>query len=155
MATPSLNQGNKRKAIAKKTSKYKGVHYLARVDRWCAKIEKDKTVYSLGLYDDEETAAQAYNRMAAYFFGEFALLNDVTENTIFDEVWIERILQHRNGFVGKSPYKGIRPNGRNGKGNRWRACAKDNGKSVTIGYYDTPEQASEAYQHWKEAKKNS
>lgn len=41
---------------------------------------------------------------------------------------------NQSGYLGVSRY-----------GNRWMACIKINGKTNHIGYYNTPEQASEAY----------
>lgn len=43
-------------------------------------------------------------------------------------------IDNQSGYLGVSRY-----------GNRWMACIKINGKTSHIGYYDTAEQASEAY----------
>lgn len=57
------------------TSRYKGVSWNKRDNRWHAKICKDKKVYFLGNFTDEEAAAVAYNEKAAELFGEYARLN--------------------------------------------------------------------------------
>jgi hypothetical protein len=46
----------------------------------------------------------------------------------------------RHKSISKSGYKGVHKNG-----NRWRAIIKKDGKTIHLGYYDTPEEASMAY----------
>jgi hypothetical protein len=60
------------------TSRYKGVTW--RRIRWGARIRKDGVLYDLGLYDNEEDAALAYNRKAIELFGNFAGLNPVLDD---------------------------------------------------------------------------
>ena len=66
------------------SSKYKGVYKYSdnRVKPFKAKIQFNyKNIY-LGTFATELEAAIAYNKAALHYFGEFALLNDVSENNL-------------------------------------------------------------------------
>jgi hypothetical protein len=43
------------------TSKYKGVYWFARIQKWSARIKDDGKNYFLGNYNSEKDAALAYN----------------------------------------------------------------------------------------------
>ena len=64
---PHLNQ----------TSKYKGVHFYNRDNKWIARIMIDKKHLYLGGFDHENEAAERYNVEAIKLFGEFVLLNKI------------------------------------------------------------------------------
>lgn len=72
-ATEGQRHRKKRKTMS---SRFKGVCWDSRRDRWIAtiKIVAGRTRF-LGRFDDEERAAEAYDRAAAESFGEFAELN--------------------------------------------------------------------------------
>jgi hypothetical protein len=57
-------------------SQYKGV-YLTQQSTWTARIWYNKKTISLGVYQNEEDAARAYNRIAYQCFGETTELNPV------------------------------------------------------------------------------
>lgn len=59
-----------------KTSKHKGVWRDG--NRWCSKIQKEKKVIWLGSFSSETEAALAYNEAARKYHGEFAVLNEVS-----------------------------------------------------------------------------
>jgi len=63
--------------VRKCTSKYKGVYWLARKQKWVAVIWKNSKRTYLGYYHNEKDAALAYNKKASELFGKFALLNNV------------------------------------------------------------------------------
>lgn len=63
------------------SSKYKGVCWDKRSDKWCAKIVINYHTINLGRFNSEEEAARAYNLAAAKYFGDFAYLNEVKECT--------------------------------------------------------------------------
>lgn len=60
-------------AHAKGNCGFKGVHKVK--DRYKTYISKDGTTYTLGTYDDAETAALAHDAAALWLHGEFAYLN--------------------------------------------------------------------------------
>jgi len=70
------NLRNKRKPINGK-GQYIGVHMYIEKNRtkWRAVIGHDGTVEHLGMFDDEFSAAVAYDEAAKKYFGEFANLN--------------------------------------------------------------------------------
>ena len=59
------------------SSKYKGVSYHKRDNKWIAQIRRNKKLCYLGMFEKEAEAARAYNRAAKEYFGEFAKLNEV------------------------------------------------------------------------------
>ena len=61
------------------TSGYKGVFWTERDQKWYAKITYNLAQHYLGCYNTKEEAAQAYNKAAQKYHGEFALLNDVSK----------------------------------------------------------------------------
>ncbi len=72
-ATVPQNQANhnSRKGV----SKYRGVSYRKDRGNWNARIQFNGMYKSLGSFDTEEEAAQAYDMVATRLHGEFAKLN--------------------------------------------------------------------------------
>lgn len=60
-----------------RSSKYKGVTFSKRYQKWKAQITARKSLKFLGYFADELEAARAYNKAAEELFGEFAWLNDL------------------------------------------------------------------------------
>ena len=74
------NQGNKK--TTNKYSIYKGVTFCkdSKSQRpWKAGITKNHKSVHLGNFSTAKEAALAYNKAAAEYFGEFALLNNISE----------------------------------------------------------------------------
>ncbi len=64
-----------------KTSRYRGVCFMAKKKRWRAQIkepDKRNSTY-LGSFEDEETAAKAYNIAAKAMYGDDAFQNEIKE----------------------------------------------------------------------------
>lgn len=57
------------------SSRFKGVGWHSSKGKWGAYICREGKPQSLGYFDDEVAAAQAYNRAALSIFGEFARPN--------------------------------------------------------------------------------
>lgn len=57
------------------SSQYIGVYWSKKNKKWVAEIAWQGKMYNLGLFDNEEKAAQMYDMKAAEFFNEFANLN--------------------------------------------------------------------------------
>ena len=64
----------------KNSSGYKGVSWNKDRKRWTAHIKGAGKSRYLGLFDTKEQAAEAYNKAAKEFFGEFAWLNPLKED---------------------------------------------------------------------------
>jgi hypothetical protein len=58
-----------------RTSKYKGVDWHNNSQKWRTRINVGKKQVHIGFFDDEVSAAKAYDKKAVEIFGEFALLN--------------------------------------------------------------------------------
>lgn len=74
----SSNMANRGKCKNKKTSIYKGVSWSKMMNKWWARIQKNKVGIGIGFFDFEEDAALAYNEMALELHGEFAVLNIIS-----------------------------------------------------------------------------
>jgi hypothetical protein len=59
----------------KYTSRFKGVCWAAREEKWLANIQKDGKARRLGTFHDELAAAQVYDEAAREMFGEYARVN--------------------------------------------------------------------------------
>jgi hypothetical protein len=66
----------KGKFIKRPSSRYKGVSFDKKLNKWIAAIGLDTMIY-IGCFTTEEDAAFAYNIKAKEIFGEFACLNEV------------------------------------------------------------------------------
>lgn len=76
LATRQLNNANTRSA-KNSSSKYKGVSWNKKLNKWSVCITKDYKQLYLGLFTCEEQAALTYNKHAKLLYGEYALLNKV------------------------------------------------------------------------------
>lgn len=73
------NQRNKRKRIGVSSSIFKGVSWDRQCHRWRVQIMVEGRNKSIGRFATEAEAAVAYNDAATVLFGEFALLNDLSD----------------------------------------------------------------------------
>jgi len=62
------------------TSGFKGVHWASDRGKWRAEITVNRKHIRLGSYDTLREAAEAYDRAAIYYFGEFAKTNRMLGN---------------------------------------------------------------------------
>jgi hypothetical protein len=73
VCTQAENLRNRRSCRG--TSRFKGVHWNARIRKWVASICLNRQLMHLGYFDTEIAAAHAYDRKARELFGPFAYLN--------------------------------------------------------------------------------
>lgn len=62
---------------AKKTSRFRGVCWYPKYQKWCAKIGIDGRKHFLGYFDTEIDAATAYNKAVIHLRGSSATANDL------------------------------------------------------------------------------
>lgn len=72
-ATHSQNQFNRKSRMG--SSRYKGVYFHRIAKKWVAMISENAKRKWIGTFETEEAAAEAYNRAAIKYHGEFARLN--------------------------------------------------------------------------------
>jgi hypothetical protein len=75
LATPSQNSCNSRRDKSKTCSRYRGVSFSKRKQKWFAAIRADGRKLWLGYFDNELDAAKAYDNAARKYHKEFACLN--------------------------------------------------------------------------------
>ncbi len=73
-ANGSQNNANK-ESRKNSSSKYLGVKWYKKHEKWTSAIKLNYKTYHLGYFDLEEMAALAYNTKAVELHGEFANLN--------------------------------------------------------------------------------
>jgi hypothetical protein len=78
-ANNSQNQANSKKKQGC-TSRYKGVSWSINQRKWKASIKLNGKLIHLGVFKDEILAAKAYNKAALLYFGDFANLNEVSND---------------------------------------------------------------------------
>lgn len=148
-------------AVAKMVSRYKGVSFDKRSGKFKAEISHDRVRHSLGCYDDEASAAEAYDYAVLVAKGPDAKTN--FDSSRYDVGTLEKLRQHRGdiskfresltnvktrrgGGKSTSKYEGVHKyehHWRNGEITvRWRAEITLNSKKTHIGYFETEEEAA-------------
>lgn len=75
VCTQAENTRNNRTPRKNKTSRFKGVSWYPRGNRWKAQIQVNKQKKHIGYFPSEEEAALAYDEAAERLHGEFASKN--------------------------------------------------------------------------------
>lgn len=78
VATKIQNAGNQRKIVGA-SSRYKGVTWHKRDNRWQAQLQTKKRMLFLGTFTIEQEAALAYDEAAMKYFGAYAYTNKMLE----------------------------------------------------------------------------
>lgn len=110
----------------KATSRFKGISWSKRLNCWEASIKVNTINIYLGLFSDEEAAANCYDYWAKIHFGEFAKLNSASYMS--KEEWENfKITKNKT-----SKYRGV-----SYVDNKWVAQICHESKNVVIGRYST------------------
>jgi hypothetical protein len=75
IVTQRQNCWNSRAKFASRSSRYKGVSWCSRMRKWVSKISVAGKSVHLGYFNDEASAARAFDRAALKHRGRYAYLN--------------------------------------------------------------------------------
>lgn len=138
--TPLQNTQNCR-VQSNSTTGFKGVTFDKRDNKYHVRITVNKKQKSGGLYTDILRAAQKYNEMAIKYFGEFARLNEFTEEqkSYLSTPYIKekkKIKSNPTGYVGVVKVNENKP---------FRAVIWANKRTIYLGNFHTAKEAAKAY----------
>lgn len=133
LCTGAENQKNIGKRGKNSKSIYKGIKF--RDGRWIAFIKANGEEHHIGVYDDEQEAALAWDAGAIKYHGEFACLNFPDIPPRFD--LLDKAKTHRNT---SSQYRGVYRHR-----DKWAAMIRVNGKSKYLGQFEDEMAAARAY----------
>lgn len=138
-ATVGQNGQNRYLAQKNNRSGALGVYQEKSSGRWRAIIAKDGRIYRLGYFDTKKAAHDAYlaAKHELHEFGEIAKNVDGYIPKRIAGRPIKASRSSRSGILGASFSKTAK---------RWKSDIRINGAKVFLGYFDTAEQAGEAYQ---------
>jgi hypothetical protein len=126
------------------TSIYKGVLKIGK--KWSSTIRKNNEIYVLGTYESELYAGIAYNIKAKELYGEFANLNNISQED-YDKYY-EDVINIMNNIKRRdktndtlSIFRGVRIL----KNNYYNARIVKNKKTYYLGSYEFEIQAAIAY----------
>lgn len=143
MATPSQSGANTSLNIDSRTG-FKGVSYIPHKNLYCVQLRKDGKLVTWKRFKNILLAANHYNILAKQYFGEFASLNEFTEEQlkeIANPPKETRSINKNNltGYIGVSKRK-------IGGGNKpYIATIYFDGKNKGLGVFKTAKEAALAY----------
>jgi hypothetical protein len=75
LRSATVEQNNANSADRPRKSEYRGVYWQKNAGKWISQISDQGKVKHLGIFEDEASAAEAYDKEAIALRGEFARLN--------------------------------------------------------------------------------
>lgn len=123
------------------TSGFKGVSWHANRGKWRAYITPNRKQIHLGLFDNTEDAARAYDAAALEHYGAYAKLNFDNKTTLTAHEAVPPLTRrlrtsNTSGFIGVYWHK---PRG------KWTAALSRAGKYQNLGYFQNKLDAALAY----------
>lgn len=107
-------------------SKYKGVSWYKKYQKWNAKIRSNNIWYNLGYFSDEVDAAKMYDKAALLLHKEFACLNFPNNAYDLTDFVIPKFRQQSSKYIGVAYDK---------RKKKFRVGIKVNNKFIFLGYY--------------------
>ena len=135
--TASENRMNAR-VRSDNASKVTGVYFRKDCGKWRAEITKDGDRRHLGFFETKEDAVKARKDAEIELFGDFSVENRKPNPKPLKK--IERL--GRSGVRHVTWHKGV---------NKWQARPIIEGKPISLGLFDTVEEASAKIESWKKS----
>jgi len=143
LATASQNAANSI-ASSKKKVPWKGVSLIIKKNLYAVQLVKDGVIRTFGRFKNPLLAAARYNEVAIQYHGEFARLNEFTEEQ--KQIIANSPLEHtrigRNNVTG---FKGVSLDRKGSRTKRYISTIFHNGKNIHLGHFMTAEEAAIAY----------
>lgn len=79
IVSASVNAHNRTVKMSNTSSEYVGVTFHKQTQKWVAQLKKNHRKYYIGVYDNENDAAKAYNQKAIELYGNDANLNVIVD----------------------------------------------------------------------------
>jgi hypothetical protein len=125
----------------KRASNYMGVYWESNAGKWRAQIMVDKRVKYLGKYDDEEEAAQVYAK-AAYKYKKSKAPTGMYAGLDLSNVPPQPLIYL---LISESRATATKYKGTKRCRQKWQSRITINGKSRTLGSFNTEEEAAAVY----------
>lgn len=124
----------------KSSSQYKGVHWNKRLKRWTTTIFVDGKKKYIGSFQKEVDAAMAYNDAVDLYWGGEGYKNVVGVDGRVEGNEYLRDKDKPKRRLGKSKCRGVY-----GEQGKYKSYLTYRGKQITLGRFDTKEEAALAY----------
>lgn len=140
IATNSQQTANTR-LQARSTTGFKGVTFKSKKKLYISRIRIDGKLIGGGLFKNKYQAALKYNEMAIKYFGEYACINQLTE----DEIKLAKeYIPNRIYKTNKTGYMGVSISKQNLK-KKYMSTIWFGNKNVHLGFFEYPKDAAIAY----------
>ncbi len=134
------SQNNANRKVVHNPSGYRGVYWDKRRGYWFSQVMYHRKEIYLGSFATAEEAAHAWDVKARELWGEFARLNFDPPHEDMPTPYAFTAEQ-RETPLPKSGFRNVYPTK---EGKRWDAWFQHKQKTIRVGVYDTPEEASRA-----------
>lgn len=132
----------RKKGNKNSSSKYKGVSWCKRTEKWLAQIQIKGKSKHLGYFNSEKKAAEMYNKAAFEIFGEQSYQNLIGDYNGSEDVSLKQAKKHRRITGNTSKFRGV---SLVNKTNIYKVQTKFKGKHIYLGTFLDEIEAAKVY----------